>query len=246
MHGRNTTTPVWPIFLPKEQVRKNLSDIAQLIKKYNPDIISLQEVDRNSLSNGKLDELAELNKILKYPFITYGAHFRTPFATFGTAILSKYPLLNIESHRFPFTFPTPRKGFIVTDIELEQGIIATFVSLHTTWLDYFRPNHRNIQLRKVKEILCNRKHPIIIAGDFNDEFKSEGSSQKNDNLHQFMDDLHLHAFEPTNTKLKTYPASAPRERIDWVLVSKNFEFKTYEVVNEHLSDHLPILTNISY
>ncbi len=241
MHGRNTKTPVWPVFLSKEKVVANIEAIASLIKEYDPDVITLQEVDRNSFSNGKIDELKVLNAILGYPYSAYGNHFHTPFATFGTAILSKFPLHNTKSHRFPVAFPTPRKGYLLAEVELLPGKRVLLSSIHTTWINMLYPNTRTLQLRHIiKNVLKRPTLPIIMSGDFNDTvYKS-----KNTRMVDFIAALNLHAYDKDSQGLHTFSSESPVSRIDWVLLSKEFIFLSYETLPVHLSDHMPIFTTV--
>jgi endonuclease/exonuclease/phosphatase family metal-dependent hydrolase len=241
MHGRNTKTPVWPVFVPKEKVMANIHQIAELIKQYNPDIVTLQEVDKNSVSNGKVDELKELNAILGYPYTAYGNHFHTPFATFGTAILSKFPLHNTKSHRFPIAFPTPRKGYLLTEVEVSPGRRVLLSSVHTTWINILYPDTRTLQLQHIlKNVLQRHAMPIIMSGDFNDTIHDNPNRRVED----FMDRLSLCTYKPLSHELSTFPSDNPKNRIDWIMVSHDFEFETYESHHVLLSDHLPIYAKI--
>lgn len=242
MHGRNTKTPVWPIIVPKEKILENLETIAELIKEYNPDIVTLQEVDMHSLSTEKFDQLEKLNSILNYPYFFYGDHFHTPVGIFGTAILSKFPLHNTLSQRFPITFPTPRKGFILSDIEVAPGKLVTVSSLHTTWLNILYPNTRRLQLQKIfTEMTKRANNPLIISGDYNDTIHNSTNTTLSDFIHS----SRLKAYEKDSEDFKTHPSNNPALRIDWILVSPLLTFKTYETLQVHYSDHLSIFSVIA-
>jgi endonuclease/exonuclease/phosphatase family metal-dependent hydrolase len=241
MHGRNTKTPVWPVFVSKEKVLENIRAIAELIQEYSPDIVTLQEVDKNSWSNGRIDELKELNAILGYRYSMYGNHFYTPFATFGTAILSKFPLHNTASYRFPIAFPTPRKGYVLAEVEVSSGKRILLSSIHTTWINMLYSNTRSLQLRQVlKKVKMHTPMPMIMSGDFNDRI--HGS--KNTRMVDFIEKLNLQAYNPDASSMCTYPSDNPKDRIDWILISQDFDFRSYETLPVLLSDHLPIFTKI--
>jgi endonuclease/exonuclease/phosphatase family metal-dependent hydrolase len=45
-------------------------------------------------------------------------------------------------------------------------------------------------------------------------------------------------------RLMTYPANAPRVKLDWVLIPREWEFKEYKVLPVVLSDHRPVMAEI--
>ncbi|MDO8508959.1 MAG: endonuclease/exonuclease/phosphatase family protein [Nanoarchaeota archaeon] len=243
MHGRNVNNSVFPIFLKKERVAKNIEEIARLIKHENADIVSLQEIDRNSLFTGNFDQLTELMKLTPYRYSFYGKHSslslgKKSIYEFGTAILSRYQIKNTYSRPFSFSFPTPRKGFVSAEIEHPYRKIH-FASVHMVWLDYLRFHSREKQAKNIIDYFSNYKNtPKIIAGDFNCDFAG-----KEKTLHMLCDNLNLHTYLPQK-KIPTHPAVNPKVRIDWILASKKFKFLNYTVLNDLLSDHLPVKADL--
>jgi endonuclease/exonuclease/phosphatase family metal-dependent hydrolase len=54
--------------------------------------------------------------------------------------------------------------------------------------------------------------------------------------------LNLKAYQPTSPDMDTFPLL--RMRMDWVLISPEFHFLTYEVLSDVISDHYPVLCEI--
>ena len=79
------------------------------------------------------------------------------------------------------------------------------------------------------ETLRGRQRSIIIMGDFN-------AGWQEDSTVQFISrELALSAWNPTGTGLETFPAFG--ERLDWILVSKGISFRSYQVIQDTVSDH---------
>ena len=223
MHGRNLRSAIFPLWVSCRHAQNNLEKIADLINEYNPDVVTLQEVDQFSVLSGSFDQFKFLDKRLNYPYKYFAPSY---FASFwgksifisGTAIFSKYPIENCESFNFDFSFPTERKGFIIVDLKLPEGQVLTIVSLHLVWLDWLRFNSRSRQLNLVRDTVVKRKNSAIIAGDMNCDLLGAEKSLK-----FFVDQLNLKVCDPENQNLNTYPSWNPNKRIDWILLSKDLK-----------------------
>jgi len=241
MHGRNAQNSVFPIFLSKKTVVNNIRNVAKFIKKINPDIVALQEVDYYSITTGNIDQLEEIAKQAGYKYKFYSKNFSIGVATFGTAILSKYLIVNPEAHNFPFAFPTPRKGFAVAEIRLPNRKRLLFSSVHMTWINYLRKKHRHKEAEiLIKELLEYRKENIVIAGDFNSNFKMNERT-----MNKIITKLDLHTYKPAAERMFTHPSIKPEIRIDWIIASNNIKFDKYRTYLDKISDHLPVYAEIS-
>ena len=233
MHGRNADNSVFPIRTPKQTVLGNLDRIADTVRNLDPDVVCLQEVDTNSLTNGDTDECAYIARKTALIHSFTGRHYAIgpksrPLWCFGTSILSKFPLSDAQSFVFPFSFPTPRKGFVVARVQKDR-IEYTVASVHFTWLNWLRKNsHRNEARILFEKIHAREK--LIFAGDFNIDLHR---------LEEFKDMNIISGSEPT------HPSSAPKDAIDWIAISSDLSFAEYRVLNTRLSDHMPVFAKIS-
>jgi endonuclease/exonuclease/phosphatase family metal-dependent hydrolase len=89
----------------------------------------------------------------------------------------------------------------------------------------------------VREELNKSPYPFIICGDFNDVpnsytyFHIKGNSQD--------------AFLKKGFAIgRTYIALAPTLRIDYILPSPEFEVKQFDMIDEDLSDHIMLVTDL--
>jgi endonuclease/exonuclease/phosphatase family metal-dependent hydrolase len=101
------------------------------------------------------------------------------------------------------------------------------VSVH---FDFSRESVRRRQAETLAARLAERGRPLIVSGDFNCSWEDEG-----DALRVLAERLDLRAHEPASGARVTHPFTG--KRLDWILVSRRFEFTAYEVLADALSDH---------
>jgi endonuclease/exonuclease/phosphatase family metal-dependent hydrolase len=235
-HGRKTA---WnQMLVSKKRTYENLDLIVSLLNESNADIVALQEADAPSRWSGKFDHVDYLRDKTDYRCSLMGGHADTWFFTFGTALLSKSRMSDVESVSFPATPPTTTKGFVKTSIAWDvQGKIVpvTIVSVH---LDFSRKSVRDKQTGILIEELKDSESPLIVMGDLNSRW-----DQKRSHVQQLAEQLELTAYEPQNDSLGTYK-STDGKRLDWILVSGDLIFSRYEVLPEIVSDHLAVYAEL--
>lgn len=215
----------------------SLEQLAQFIKEQNPDIVALQEVDcrtfreRAPKQNDK-DFATELGfRTGMIP--AYGKTIPYKGGYYGIAILSKYPLAKVERIYLPKTENgKEQRAVLVADVEYREGKYITFASTH---LDYTNTEERQVQVKKLNEILLSQPYPVIVAGDFN--AKPDATE-----IHQGMSEWLL-----ASNLSPTIPVSAPKSTIDYIFCYTKQHWKKIEATtynNITLSDHLPISSSI--
>lgn len=245
MHGRNRKSAVFPPFVSRKEIQENFEKIIKCIRKYDPDIITLQEIDEGSIFSGSFNQFEFLKGKLLYPYAYFAPSCTEKFFgknifVSGNAIFSRHPLANCKSYLFDFSFPTDRMGFVIADVNLPEGKTLTITSIHLVYLDWTRIHSRMRQLKIVEKAIMERKDSAVIAGDFNCGLKGEETS-----LRSFVDRLNLQTCEPKNIDKKTYPSWDPRESIDWIFASRGLHIDSYKILEDRVSDHLGILAHIS-
>ena len=146
--------------------------IGEYIKHYNPDIVTLQEVDvkTNRASVPRTIGINVPNKLADKTDMLYvfGRAIDHPSGGFyGNAILSKYDIVSTE------VFTLPRTG---ANIEQRTLLVAHInvrgrdVCVACTHLSYEDKVNREKQIKKVKRIINKDKCRVkILAGDFNSD-----------------------------------------------------------------------------
>lgn len=235
-HGRSDGPN--QLLLGKDTFVTNLEQISDLLLTTQADIVALQEADGPSWWSGGFDHARSLAEQADYPF-----HFRADHATswlyrYGTAVLSRLPLTASHSHRFPATLPTPRKGFVISEVAMpapgygEQAVGIDVLSVH---FDYLSRSAQARQLAELQAVLEDRDNPVIVLGDFNSNWHRDDSP-----VRRLAQRTGLKAWQPDALHLDTHEG----ERIDWILISDHFEFHSYRVLTDVVSDHLPVLAEI--
>ena len=242
----------------------DILDISQVIKDSESDIVCLQEVDNYWSSRSYYQNLIQIiSEEANLPYYIYNSIYNKkssrgeeyPNEQFGTAILSKYKIL--ESHDYIISrwssqqgdpqpgepgFPSQYQGFghVILDIN------GTNISVYNTHLDY-RDNHpegytETMRATQVREILniINYKYPTILTGDMNANFSSKDVFVP---LLEKFDDSWSMAGDGSGF---SFPCNDPYIRIDYILVNKRscIRVKNSFLINTKVSDHLPVLADI--
>lgn len=210
----------------------DVNAIANVIKKENPDIVGLQEVDINTARSGTINQAAEL--ALKTGLTSYYFAKAIDYdgGDYGVAILSKYPLSDMKTYQLPMdnNMQGEPRVLATATVILPGGKKITFGCTH---LDAQRNDtNRVLQIKKINNIVTDAQLPMIIAGDFNAEEESE--------VIRILDSQFKRTCKPCKP---TIPATSPRKAIDFIAYKAQGAFSVlkHEVVNEtYASDHLPV------
>lgn len=217
----------------------SLERIADVIRQSGAEIIGLQEVDRyySSRSNNE-DTIQRLSDMLGMQF-AYGANLDRPpsqpgqpRSQYGTAVLSKYPIVQNQNYRLT-SYGQEQRGVLETTIDI-QGIQLSFYSTHMG-LDAVQ---RNIHADEILAIMAKRSGPKILVGDFNARpYVPEMTNFTKELQNQFADQPNAFTFDSIN----------PSATIDYILASSEVmlgERENARVIQTQASDHFPIISNL--
>jgi endonuclease/exonuclease/phosphatase family metal-dependent hydrolase len=135
---------------------------------------------------------------------------------------------------------TPRKGLVLTEIEMPDGTdrqSTTAVDVLSVHFDYLSNRAKRRQVDELVSILAERGNPTIVLGDFN-----SGWNGPNSHMRDLVAATGLIAYQPESEKLATHEGT----RIDWILISREFRFQRYQVLPQIVSDHLPVIADIGF
>jgi endonuclease/exonuclease/phosphatase family metal-dependent hydrolase len=236
-HGRKDALN--QLLVSRATIENNLGEIAALLRKLDADLVALQEADGPSRWSGGFDHVAWLASRAHYPWHERASHARSWLFDYGTALLSRLPFRNVINHTFAPSPPTMNKGFLLGQIDWQdvhgKPLAVDVVSVH---LDFSRPDVRALQVRQMSKILGNRSHPLIILGDFNSDWLSEGSA-----VRELAERSGLRVYRHDADDLGTYRHGS--KRFDWILISAELEFVDYLVLADVVSDHRPVVAEIA-
>ena len=208
--------------------------IAQVILSVEPDLVALQEVDKNTTRTGKVNQDIELANLTKMNSV-FGSNITFQGGQYGNAILSKFPIIKNKNFLLPNVDSGEQRGLLRSQIQISNKENILFFSTH---LDHRRSDtERLASAEAINQIISlNNKSPAILAGDFNDVPESPTLKE--------LGKLWLR----TNKKiLKTIPASKPSRQIDYIFVQPKERWKIIEsqVLDEDIaSDHRAIFSII--
>lgn len=208
----------------------DLKRTAAVLNALTPDIVGLQEVDREAERSGKVDEARVLGESLGLNH-AFGRFMDYQGGAYGMGILSRFPITHARDVNLP-EGNEPRVALAV-DVRLPGGRPLTIVNVHFDWVrdDGFR----FAQAQKLTEFLDALTQPYILMGDFNDEPGSR-------TLGLFTSRA-AEAAKPRDNRL-TFSSTKPEKEIDFIFLAPRDAWTPGEVrvIDEKMaSDHRPVL-----
>ena len=191
---------------------------------------------------------------------------KTPYSIKGNiSIYSKYPIINEGE---VVMNDAKSNGAIFADLKIDTAIIRVYnIHLQSTGIapeaqkiadeNQIKSEKTKSSIRKivgslkrasqkrasqVKELVKHIEgspYPVIICGDFNDTPYSYSYQQIKGNLKDSF-------LERGNGFGVTYNGPIPTLRIDYILGSQSLNFLSHKIINSGVSDHYPIISEISF
>ncbi|MDP4207357.1 MAG: endonuclease/exonuclease/phosphatase family protein [Bacteroidota bacterium] len=234
-----------------------------LVKREAPDIICFQEFYTREKGNFSESGIIGQLKHAKYQHIKYTLR-KSKGSSFGIATFSTYPIVKRGEIHFSKTY----NACIFSDIKIDEDTIRVynchlqsvrFIKSDYDFIDTLKFKYSQKQVNSVFDITTRLKwafrrralqadsiaahirrspHPVIVCGDFNDSPVSYTYQTIRQNLHD--------AFIEAGSGIgHTYLGKFPAYRIDYILYDKSFEAEKYHSPKLELSDHYPVLCEIS-
>lgn len=218
----------------------NYQRLAEVIKGAQPDLVALQEVDRETNRSSGVDQAARLGELT-------GMHYyfaeSMPYqgGGYGNAVLTK------AKPGFTITISLPTEtgqesrsaGSVQVTEAAESGLPVYMMSTH---LDHRSEQARVKQIKHLLGLLPMSLYPIVLAGDFN---FTPGSEPYNLLIDAGWVDTAAAFGDPK----PTFPSDKPSKRIDYVFVrpAKAWRVVDVQVLDEPVvSDHAPVLVVLEY
>lgn len=216
----------------------NLEGIIGEIKKMNPDIVCLQEVNRAQVSNGLVDCLMPVSHSLGMPYV-FGANSED--GQYGNAILTRYPVRDWDNIKF-FNNSTETRGTLHAIIKTRQpNDMGSDLNVFVTHLDHISgsSNVREKQAREVIEFWSKRPRTII-TGDLNAE--PDTAEMKPFYSVELKDALDPFGKKYVKTFWEGYGEQAMK--LDYVFLSKDLNAVDVMIDDSRASDHKPVAVDI--
>ncbi|HLT71267.1 MAG TPA: endonuclease/exonuclease/phosphatase family protein [Cyclobacteriaceae bacterium] len=209
--------------------------LASIINEVKPDLVALQEVDKNTQRTGGIDITEELARRtgLKGYFVK---HRDFQGGEYGNAILSRFPVTDIDAIEGYHSTPSIIT-FAFATVEVASGEELIFGCAHLTT----RSEDRKEQARQLMKYYVETKNraPMVLTGDLNAEPHHEELK------------LLLTEFAEADTTLgSTYPSrSTPVKKIDYILYPRTPAWTVKEartICREDASDHCAVFAVLQY
>lgn len=208
-----------------ELIKNYVEKIGELVKREDADVVAMQEADAPSWWSGGFSHVNYVAKLSLMRYSIQGKHVNGLGLHYGASLVTKLEVTEARSETFNMSIPTFSKGFVVATMKWDD-LSFDVVSLH---LDFSRASVRKEQLTLLAKKLKERKNPLVIMGDFNTDMSKKI-------LPNFMKELNLETWKPNDKSIVTFPFLGG-SRIDWVLVSSEFEIVEQTILEDVVSDH---------
>ncbi|WP_448680984.1 endonuclease/exonuclease/phosphatase family protein [Pseudomonas nicosulfuronedens] len=172
-----------------------------------------------------------------WPAFAYGRNAVYPEGHHGNALLSRLPISHWDN-RDVSVAGTEERGLLYAQIDLPGARALHAVCVHLGLHESQRQQQLQLLCELVGELPAN--NPVVVAGDFNDwRCRATG----------LLGGCGLRpAFPREGGEPRSFPARWPLLRLDRIYV-RNLKVTLSEVLNRrpwpHLSDHLPLLAEVS-
>ena len=214
----------WNIHAPDR--RHDLDKVVALVRKHDPDIVALQEIDSRGRAGGHLPF-----SFLSAALGAHAAEARTitaPDGHYGHAVISRWPLTDIVLHNLSVSRREPRMA-IQAEVETPYGdlhVAAVHLGLGV--------KERRAQAVMLATLCSTPGETAVALGDFNEWFG--GGAVGNSLRHLF----------PARTPHRTFPARLPLLRLDRVYCRPGQALvrSWTDIGARGLSDHLPVIADI--
>ena len=232
-HGRGRSLSHFT--LGRKKIEANLIATAQQIQASPVDLLALQEAEAEMTWHKNLHQSQFLAEHAGFSQVAQGEHVRGKRYSYGTAVLSKLKIVHSESHVFPRSKLTFPKGFVSAEVISHCQKHFRVISLH---LDFLHEKTRQRQIQMLCNYIQNQAPlPLIIMGDFNCQYRKNGV------LERLAQELHLQVWNPQE-KIVSFPKLGLR--LDWILISQEMRFNSYELWDDLASDHLAVRAELEF
>jgi Metal-dependent hydrolase len=224
----------------------NMDQAVRFFRRVDPDIAGLQEIDFGEARVAHVHQLDTLATQLGYPAAARAVNWDERYLPFpygrpavnfggtlsGQAVLSRFPIRQHVRN----VLPRPPQVFFRDAFYLDRLAQVAVVNLGgrplvviNTHLEAFHVETREEQARLVNDLyrrLAGEDIPALLLGDFNSSLASSGNdgSVEDSTLQYLLADTGLRAARTAgaDTVSATYPADAPRQRIDYIFYPPRF------------------------
>lgn len=210
--------------------------IIETLAHIQPDIAFLQEVDEDVPRSRHHLQAELLAAELGFSHFAFQRNVTLKKGWYGNAILSRFPLIDVESYDLSVRFKKRRQALFAR-CKVPVGEHTRSLVISNLHLGLAGPE-RVYQLRKFLKhhfvAGAQQQTPIIVGGDFNDVWGSLGRRV-----------LEPVGFQLAGRMMRTFPAILPMRPLDRIYfrgpLAVHHTFACRTVCAHQASDHLPLV-----
>lgn len=208
---------------------EHIEEIAATIRKYNPDVVGINEAHRGTWQVRFGDHTEQL-RLLTGLNIVFGRSYTFMGGHFGNAVLTRGTIVGSDVHELPGT-GEPRT-LLEAVIRVNGGTIQFYVTHTSAWASLGRAA-RTEQLKCINAHVQASGYPFIVVGDLNAPPETpEMTTFLGGNVLQ-------HAGDP---KVSTHRVM--EQRLDYILADPGWIVRSARVLEDGPSDHRPVLAEL--
>lgn len=236
-----------------------------LIKKQELDIVCFQDFYTSEKKND-FNNREDISRQMNLPYRYFSSDFnRDGMQHWGSIIYSRFPI--IQSDKIKMSTGPLSESLIYADILKDKDTIRV-INMHLASYRFNERDYRSIEkikkqedtglvatmniVQKMKNAYVGRSqqadivatfiskspYPVIVCGDFNDT----PASYTYFTIRGDLQDAFLNKGSGIG---RTFTGLAPTLRIDYIFADKAFIINSYRKINSSLSDHYPVIANLS-
>ncbi len=214
--------------------RLSVRRIAEVLERYSPHFVALQELDFSCRRSSSVDQLRRLTKLWPseaffHPTMRRGGGY------YGIGCLSRHPVLEWQGRTFPefkSSVPMEPRAVICAKVELPDKSVVTILNTH---LGLTR-KERRWQVDELLAVCEAEPGPVVLMGDLNCPPRSREYRR-----------LLTHLTPTSQWPPKTWFGSNPVRILDYTLFRGDLRVKRTFVPIDSLtkiaSDHLPLIVD---
>ena len=221
-----------------------LPELRDAVRAVSADVVFLQEV--LGAHRGHARRFRNWPEVPQYEFLAdtiwtdfaYGRNAVYPDGDHGNALLSKFPIRCFHNLDVSVS-SSERRGLLHCELEVPGHPAFHVVCVHLG----LREGHRQRQIALLRELLAGlpRSAPLVVAGDFNDwRLRAGRALGQGAGLNEVFEEAH-------GQVAKTFPALWPVLPLDRIYLRNAVAHHPQVLIQRpwpHLSDHLPLFTEV--
>lgn len=142
----------------------NLQALADLVKQYDPDLLYIRQLDKNTTRSGPEDQPAKLSQLLGMPDYIFFKGLDYQGGEYGDGLFSKFPVNTSETKTYELYSSGAEQGTLgIIQVKIQDSLRLYFSGTHLN-ANYARKMDQTAELLGITK---DYNDPFILAGAFN-------------------------------------------------------------------------------